>query len=82
MTLVAQVNYNTQIIVTSPPGVGFVQIRIHVFGVPTFLDNAWRYDAPEILQLQPSTAPASGGTFVSLIGTNFGDVDVRMCMFL
>eukprot|EP00960_Hanusia_phi_P007383 210360-Hanusia_phi.AAC.2 len=68
------VNYNTQIIVTSPPGVGFVPIRISVFGVPTFLNNAWRYDAPEILKLEPSTAQASGGIFVSLIGNNFGQL--------
>ena len=64
--------YNTHIMFRSPPGVGFADINLFVFEVPTSVSKLWQYDAPDVTEIRPSTANSEGGTWISVFGANFG----------
>jgi hypothetical protein len=64
--------YNTQLVLLTPPGVGLSDIHLTVFQVPTMASKLWKYDAPEVAVILPSTAPSNGGTWISVFGANFG----------
>jgi len=64
--------YNTRIVFLSPPGVGFADVDISVFEVPMRANKLWKYDAPEITNLVPTSTNSHGGTWISVYGSNFG----------
>ncbi len=57
---------------TAPPGVGYVDIEVIREEVGTFAQGAFRYDAPLVTNIQPSTAPSAGGGVITIFGMNFG----------
>lgn len=64
--------YNTGIVLLTSAGAGLVDVHMTVFEVQTRATNFWQYDAPVIAELRPSSSPASGGSWISVFGTNFG----------
>ena len=67
-----RVMYNTRIVLLTPPGVGFADIDVSVFEVPTRASKLFQYDPPQVTALHPSTANSHGGTWISVYGVNFG----------
>ena len=79
------VNSSTSITVTSPPGTGTVNVRVTtpngtspVVPADQFTYTTLPVLAPAITSVNPPSGPVSGGTVVSLTGTNFaGATEVR-----
>jgi hypothetical protein len=63
--------------VTSPPGVGTVDVRVTTPGGTSAITAADKYvygpppPAPTVTSVVPSTGPTAGGTSVTITGTNF-----------
>lgn len=71
-TVNERILYNTGIVLLSSAGAGVADVHMTVFEVQTRASKFWQYDAPAIAELRPSSSPASGGSWVSVFGTNFG----------
>ncbi len=70
------VNSATQITATAPAGAtGTVDVTVTSAGGTSAISAADRYSyapAPTVTSITPNAGPATGGTMVTLIGTNFG----------
>lgn len=66
------VNSNTQITATSPAGTGIVNVTVTTpeGTSPTSSADEFSY-SPAVTGISPSQGPVSGGTFVTITGTNF-----------
>ena len=68
------VNSATQITATAPAGTGTQDIRVTTPGgtsANTAADNYTYYAPPTVTLINPSTGPSTGGTSVTITGTNF-----------
>ena len=64
---------STQIICNSPPGQGTAQlVLVNVLGRDSTNSLPVNYAPPAIFSVTPATADPSGGTLITLTGTNFG----------
>ena len=64
----------TQITATAPAGTGTQDVRVTTPGgttANTAADNYTYYAPPTITSISPATGPATGGTSVTITGTNF-----------
>ncbi len=64
----------TTITATAPAGTGTVDVRVTTVGgtsANTASDNYTYYAPPTVTALAPSSGPSSGGTLVTITGTNF-----------
>jgi hypothetical protein len=63
---------DTQIIANSPPGTGIVNVVVTTSGGASSLSAIDRFSyAPVVTGLSPSSGPATGGTIVTVNGSNF-----------
>jgi Bacterial Ig-like domain (group 3)/IPT/TIG domain len=68
------VNSATQITATSPAGVGTVDVMVTTEGGTSAISSGDRFtygSAPTVTNVNPNTGPTSGGTSVTITGTNF-----------
>jgi subtilase family protein/Big-like domain-containing protein/autotransporter-like protein/IPT/TIG domain-containing protein len=68
------VNSATQITATSPAGVGTVDVTVTTEGGTSAISSSDRFTygpAPTVTNVNPNTGPTSGGTSVTITGTNF-----------
>jgi spore coat protein U-like protein len=68
------VNSATQITATSPAGVGTVDVTVTTAGGTSAISSGDRFtygSAPTVTNVNPNTGPTSGGTSVTITGTNF-----------
>ena len=68
------VNSNSQIMAVSPAGSGTVDVQVRVAGqwsVPTAADRFSFLGTPTVTAVSPASGPTSGGTAVTISGTNF-----------
>ncbi|KAB8066534.1 IPT/TIG domain-containing protein [Janthinobacterium violaceinigrum] len=68
------VNSATQITATAPPGVGTVDVRVTTAGGTSATGAADQFTyiaAPVVSSISPTSGPATGGTTVTISGTNF-----------
>lgn len=70
-----KVESETEISAVSPPGTGRVDVGVGVAGVlsPTSAADQFSY-APIVTKVEPAQGPATGGTPVTITGTNFIEV--------
>ncbi|WP_336691434.1 IPTL-CTERM sorting domain-containing protein [Delftia acidovorans] len=69
------VNSATQITATSPAGTGTVDVRVTTVGGTSASSTADQFTyvaAPTVASISPSSGPQTGGTTVTLTGTNLG----------
>src|SRR5262249_58045177 len=76
------VNSTTQITATSPAGIGTVDVTVTTAGGTSAISSGDRFtyvSAPTVTNVNPNTGPTSGGTSVTITGTNFsGATAVRI----
>ena len=68
------VNSATQITATSPAGIGTVDVTVTTAGGTSAISSADQFTyaaAPTVTNVNPNTGPTSGGTSVTITGTNF-----------
>ena len=68
------VNSATQITATSPAGIGTVDVTVTTPGGTSATNSADQFtytSAPTVTGISPNTGPPSGGTSVTITGTNF-----------
>src|SRR3984893_2930283 len=68
------VNSATQITAPSPAGVGTVDVTVTTAGCTSAISSSDRFTygpAPTVTNVNPNTGPTSGGTSVTITGTNF-----------
>ena len=71
-----QVQSDAQLLVTSPPGAGTVDVTVTtpVGTSPALPGNQFTYaEPPVIVEVKPNAGPIKGGTEVNLIGSGFAD---------
>ena len=56
----------------APAGVGSGDLTVTWHGIPVTISNWWKYDVPTVNSVKPAAVPYSGGTFVTIKGSNFG----------
>lgn len=73
---------NVRVTFRTPAGLGFADVSVSVFEVPSFVSGWWQYDVPQIFSLAPSKVRAAGSSWVTIIGQNFGRLQVHQRVLL